>query len=308
MCTHMCFSILHISDLHRDLSDEINNRWLLDSLDADFRQFEFQTPAIQRPSLCIVSGDLVFGVRAGAPDAEDELVRQYAQAEEFLIDLAERFFSGDREKVVILPGNHDVSYNDVMASAAKIVIPTDPKMQAELVRELFSPNPKLRWSWNELCFYKITDYDRYLKRLRHFANTYGRFYKGQRTYPLEPDKQFDVFDFPEHSFCVAALNSCFNNDPLRRGGAFHPVALTEVCRLLRQPTRAGWLTAATWHHNLTGGPNADDYLDPDLPPENSTSQSWSSLGPEATSIGCNETLYGSNTGAFWLQLFPEGAV
>jgi hypothetical protein len=120
----------------------------------------------------------------------------------------------------------------------------------------------LRWSWNELCFYKITDQDRYLRRLRHFADTYGRFYQGQRTYPLEPDKQFDLFDFPEHSFCVAALNSCFNNDPLRRSGAFHPVALTEVCRLLRQPARAGWLTAATWHHNLAGGPNADDYLDP----------------------------------------------
>jgi hypothetical protein len=258
----MRFSILHISDLHRDLSDEINNKWLLDSLETDFQQFQSQSPIIQQPSLCIVSGDLIYGASAGAVHAQEELKRQYAQAEDFLIGLADRFFGGDREKVVIIPGNHDVSYNDVMGSAAKIIIPTDAQTQARLVKELFSPNSALRWSWNELCFYKITDHSRYLSRLRHFADTYGRFYKGQRTYSLEPDKQFAIFDFPEQSFCVAALNSCFNNDPLRRSGAFHPVALTEICRLLRQPSRAGWLAAATWHHNLAGGPSADDYLDP----------------------------------------------
>lgn len=262
MSKYMRFSILHISDLHRDLSDEINNKWLLDSLDTDFQQFASQSPIIQKPSICIVSGDLIYGAHAGAANAQEELKRQYAQAEEFLIGLAERFFGGDREKVVIIPGNHDVSFSDVMGSAAKILIPTDGETRARLVKELFSPNSNLRWSWNELCFYKITDHGRYLSRLRHFSDAYERFYGGRRTYSLEPEKQFDVFDFPEQSFCVAALNSCYNNDPLRRSGAFHPVALTEICRLLRQPKRAGWLAAATWHHNLAGGPSADDYLDP----------------------------------------------
>jgi len=28
------------------------------------------------------------------------------------------------------------------------------------------------------------------------------------------------------------------------------------------PTRSGWLLASAWHHNLTGGPAQDDYLDP----------------------------------------------
>lgn len=258
----MRFSILHISDLHRDLSDEIDNRWLLDSLETDSRQFEFQTPAIHKPSLCIVSGDLIHGVRAGVSDPEKELQRQYAQAEEFLIGLADRFFYGDHEKVVILPGNHDIAYTEVIASTVRIAIPTDPKLQAELVRELFSPHSMLRWSWKELCFYKITDHDRYLRRLHHFADVYARFYQGKRSYSLKPDRQFDMFDFPEHSFCIATLNSCFNNDPLRRSGALHPVALTEACRLFRHPARAGWLMAATWHHNLAGGPTSDDYIDP----------------------------------------------
>ncbi len=75
------------------------------------------------------------------------------------------------------------------------------------------------------------------------------------------DEQYDIFDFADLGFCVAALNSCYNNDPLRRAGTFHPTALTDACRSLRQISRAGWLMAATWHHNLAGGPTLDDYLD-----------------------------------------------
>ncbi|HEY4284831.1 MAG TPA: metallophosphoesterase, partial [Chthoniobacterales bacterium] len=109
-----------ISDLHRDLNDEINNQWLLDSIGNDFNQFDKQNPQIARPALCIVSGDLIYGVSAQRKDGGEEQRRQFAQAEEFLTGLAERFFDGNRERVVILPGNHDVSYPDVMASAAKI--------------------------------------------------------------------------------------------------------------------------------------------------------------------------------------------
>jgi hypothetical protein len=60
----MRFSILQISDLHRDLNDEVKNKWLLDPLQNDFGQFDKQTPKISRPELCIVSGDLIFGVKA----------------------------------------------------------------------------------------------------------------------------------------------------------------------------------------------------------------------------------------------------
>ena len=62
----MRFSALHISDLHRDLSDEVDNPWLLESLARDFEQFRGQDPEIMRPTLCIVSGDLVYGVKPNA--------------------------------------------------------------------------------------------------------------------------------------------------------------------------------------------------------------------------------------------------
>jgi hypothetical protein len=257
----MRFSVLHVSDLHRDLSDEVATGWLLDSLDRDFDQFNEQDPKIMKPKLCIVSGDLVYGVTPNSDDAAKELIRQYGQAEEFIVGLADRFFGGNRDRIVILPGNHDVCLDEVMESVQKIEIPIEPASRKRLVAELFAPNSQMRWSWREMCFFKIIDNERYRDRFRYFATTYHSFYQGRRTYPLAPEQQFDVFDFADLGFCVVALNSCFNNDPLRRAGAFHPNTLTEACRALRQTNRTGWLAAAAWHHNVVGGPTQDDYLD-----------------------------------------------
>lgn len=256
----MQFSILHISDIHRE-PDEVSNECLLESLDKDFTQFNVQNPNILRPSLCIVSGDLVSGVRLPSGDAEVELNRQYAQAEEFLIGLADRFFGGNRNRVVILPGNHDVCFEDMMGSVLKIDIPDEPEKKAKLVAELFTRCSKLRWSWRELCFFRIVDEVKYRNRFRHFAATYERFYQGQRTYPFVPEQQFDVFDFPDLNLCVLSLNSCFNNDPFRRVGDFNPDALTAAMRALRQARREGWLAVAAWHHNLEGRPTQEDFLD-----------------------------------------------
>lgn len=257
----MLFSILHISDLHRDLDDEIGNEWLLDSLENDFNQFSEQTPQIMKPSLCIVSGDLVHGVGLGVEDADNELKRQYTQTEIFLIGLADRFFNGERERVVILPGNHDVCFSDVMQSVQKIEIPAELEKKAPLVKELFKSNSKLRWSWRDLCFYRISDEDIYQNRFRYFISTYNSFYQGKREYQFAPEQQFDVFDFADLCFSVVTLNSCFNNDPLRRAGTFQNDALTKACRALRNSKRAGWLSAVAWHHNLVGSPAQDDYLD-----------------------------------------------
>lgn len=257
----MRFAVLHLSDLHRDLNDEVGNPALLESLVRDFDQYGRQEPPILRPALCVVTGDFVYGVQPSAINGADELSRQFAQAEEFLVGLADRLFDGRRDRVVIVPGNHDVSYIDVMASATRIDVPLEPQARASLVADLFRPTSNLRWSWAELCFYRIVDASRYQNRLRQFALMYESFYQERRAFPLEPDRQYDVFDFPEYGFCVLTLNSCYNNDPLRRVATFHPTGVAEACRALREPYRAGWLIVAAWHHNLFGGPAQNDYLD-----------------------------------------------
>jgi len=257
----MRYSILHISDLHRDLRDEVANGPLLDSLVRDIERFGEQDPPILAPTICIVSGDLVYGVQPDLADFAMELERQYNQAEEFLIALTNRFFDGDRGRVIILPGNHDVSYPTILASCVKIDIPLDPAGKRTLVNELFSPRPRLRWSWTDFCFYRITDDELYEKRLSSFAAAYERFYQGTRSFSLKPEEQFEIFEYPKLGLSVVALNSCYENDPLRRAGDFNPTAFSSACRELQDPSRVGWLIAATWHHSVSGGPSQDDFLD-----------------------------------------------
>ncbi len=257
----MRFSIMHVSDLHRDLTDELNNMCLLESIARDIERYGNEGCEILKPSLCIVSGDLVYGTAPDATDPSTELQRQYNQAEDFLVGLSDRFFDGDRDRLVIMPGNHDISFHDVVASTQQIPIPTNPQEKTQLVDELFRPQSRLRWSWRDLCFYRIIDEDRYRGRLAHFAELYERFYEGQRAFSLDPEQQFDVFDFPELEFTVITLNSCYDNDPFRRTGAFHPVTITQATHAARASERAGWLIAAAWHHNIAGGPNQDDYVD-----------------------------------------------
>jgi hypothetical protein len=256
----MKFSILHISDLHRDLNDEVSNEWLLDSLSRDFAQFDSQDPKIMKPSICIVSGDLIHGVSSHTKDPEKELLRQYHQAEEFLIGLSDRFFDGNRDCVVILPGNHDVNFDDVIKSIRKIEIPDNPEEKRHLVEELFKPNSKMRWSWKDLCFFEIIDTPKYNERFRFFAGMYENFYRKHRNFSHNAEQQYDIFDFPKYGFCIATLNSCLNNDPFHTAGAFHPVAIAEACRKLQKIERYGWLTAAAWHHNIFAGPTQNDFL------------------------------------------------
>lgn len=257
----MRFSVLHISDLHRDLRDEIANGPLLDSLLRDVDHYQQQNPPIQRPAICVVSGDLVYGVKPDLADPRPELERQYDQAVTFLIDLTDRLFGGDRSRVVLLPGNHDISYPAVVASSTRVEIPAERAERKLLTDELFAPVSPLRWSWTDMCFYRITDHEQYEQRLSGFAEAYQRFYSGTRSFRLTPEHQFDLFDYPELGFSVAALNSCYRNDPLHRAGSFHPTALSTACRELGTSHRTGWLLAATWHHSIGGGPLQDDYLD-----------------------------------------------
>jgi 3',5'-cyclic AMP phosphodiesterase CpdA len=106
----MKLSVLHISDLHRDPENPIRNDVLLDCLEVDRRHYAAEeTPAVRSPDLIIVSGDIIQGIRADEPDPDKKLREQYQEAFDFLSRLADRFVGGDRDRVVIVPGNHDVS-------------------------------------------------------------------------------------------------------------------------------------------------------------------------------------------------------
>ena len=259
----MKVSILHISDLHRDPENPIGNEALLDSLENDRRRYSIEeTPRVRKPDIVVVSGDIVQGVSGKDPDAEKKLQAQYAEALNFLNELTKRFANGDKRCVIVIPGNHDVSAYHFMNSIGRIDIAPDRKKQ--LVTQLFSPTSSLRWSWSDFELYEIVKPDVYADRLAAFANFYKSFYEGARTFPLQPEKQFDVFDFPEFQFTIASFSSCHNNDIFNKQGGIHADCIAAVGKTLRDSSYDNRLRIGVWHHNTEGVPLQVDYMDPDI--------------------------------------------
>ena len=248
----MTLSVLHISDLHRDPANPIGNQVLLDSLERDRDRYASkEEPRIEPPNLIIVSGDIVQGVRHGTPNAETLFRQQYDEALAFLTSLADRFVEGDKQRVIVIAGNHDVSDDLFRQSLTPVIMPAGTKK--ELVTQLFTPDSPLRWSWEEFAIYEITDQDKYRQRFAAFADFYARFYDGQRSYSIEPESQLDVFDFPDLGIAIVGFSSCHNNDLLNRQGAIHPDCLAEAGTRIRTICSSHQaLRIAVWHHNTEG--------------------------------------------------------
>lgn len=259
----MNLSILHISDLHRDPDNPIRNDVLLDSLENDRRCYAVQeAPAVRSPNLIIVSGDIIQGIKPDTPDPEKGLREQYQEALDFLGKLTDRFVGGDRSRVIVVPGNHDVSAYHFEKSLRRVDILPDRKK--DLLTQLFSPDSLLRWSWSGFELYEIADQALYAQRLAAFAEFYATFYNGARTYDLDPARQMDIFDFPALDLTVAGFSSCHNNDLFNRQGAIHPECIADAGTRLRHPSLKDRLRIAVWHHNAEGLPTHSDYMDPDL--------------------------------------------
>ena len=259
----MNLCVLHISDLHRDPHNPIGNRALFDSLENDHRHYTTeQTPAIRSPDIVIVSGDIIHGVKHDASDAIDQLKAQYGEALTFLDELTKTFVEGDRERVIIVPGNHDVSSHHFFASLEAIKIA--PSRSRKLVEQLFSRDSLLRWEWSEFQLYEIAHRSLYDQRLASFAEFYETFYEGRRKYSLDPANQFDIFDFPAFGLTITGFSSCHNNDIFNKQGDIHPDCITQAGQILRTPAYEDRLRVAVWHHNTEGEPMQSDYMDPDI--------------------------------------------
>jgi predicted phosphodiesterase len=260
-------SILHISDLHRSKEFQISNSALLSSLISDrdkYTQTEF--PKIKFPDIIIVSGDIVRGsTNPNVTESLQELSDQYLEAEEFLNDITTHFLGGDKSKIIIIPGNHDIDWKYSKASMEKIdntkVFDASNNLKWEILQESIHPDSLTRWSWKELSFFKIKDIPTYNKRLEAFSNFYVKFYEGKRKYSLDPAEQYDLFDYPLFNLSIVAYNSCHNNDHLRFVGDIHPDCISNSSLKIRELIKRGRLIIGTWHHNTKGGPNESNYMD-----------------------------------------------
>jgi hypothetical protein len=252
------YSVLHISDLHRSPSDPISNDELLSTLLADRDKYVREDPPIAPPEAIVISGDLVQGVPMDMEPtaAADELRSQYASALEFVSRLTASLVNGQRARVILVPGNHDVAWGIAKSAMTRV------DDQSDLSPDAFGPETDLRWSWSDRCIYRIVDREAYEKRFAPYREFIKEFYDGVvLAYPLETESYFQLFELFDGRVGVAGFNSCSGNDCFSSQGAIPEQALAQAHLGLRDKEAGYDLLVAVWHHNVEGAPHTSDYMD-----------------------------------------------
>jgi hypothetical protein len=119
----------------------------------------------------------------------------------------------------------------------------------------------LRWSWNDLCLFRINNESLYNARFEGFINFFNDFYKGIYTYSGDPKKLYNIFDIPVLDISFVAYNSCHNNDHLNFIGCINPLCITNSSEELAGLHKLGRLLVGVWHHHTSGLPSENNYLD-----------------------------------------------
>lgn len=257
------FSILHISDLHKD-ADAIYDQ-LLASLEDDRVIWRNGNPTILEPSFIVVSGDLIQGCELNMTKkaATEMLDRQYAEVEAFLAALANRFLNGDRNRIIIVPGNHDVSRNASQRSMTYV----DEKERDAVYKTFVSSRGKsclYRWSWKDFSFCKIVKDDIYKERFDAYLSFYNRFYHGVREELKDCVDNVGIVEFPEFNITFACYNSCADLDHLNETGKISNVALYCKREELQDLYDNHRIIIGVWHHHIYGSPYFPNFMDRDV--------------------------------------------
>ena len=240
-------SILHISDIHKGVGMSLKN--LLNSLIRDRERWDEE--GIGQPNYIVLSGDVVQG---GA--TEEAIAAQYTDTEEFVSRLCEEFLDNQRNRMIIVPGNHDVSW-PYCNSCMEPVDVTHENLEQYLRHE---EQDGLRWDWENTMLYKIRSMSDYSHRFDQFVKFYNSFYNGIRMFPSHPELEAQCIPFDNDHICFACFNSCYQNDRLNDAGAIHKEAIYSIESELRECYNRGMLPIGVWHHNAYGGPYQSDYM------------------------------------------------
>jgi hypothetical protein len=252
------FSILHISDLHRSRDEPADNDSLIAALLADRDRYIGETPLVPAPNAIVVSGDIIQGMPIGHADWQESMRDQYRVASEFLQHLARRLVDGDRSKLVIIPGNHDVCWNTSFASMERV---PDAEYPPDVRRAVIEPDSNYRWSWKERALYRIHKADVYKQRMNFYWDFVEEFYAGVPLLtPIDRYRGYQLFELLDRRIIVAAFDSISGNDCFGYTGAI-PRGAVARCNLdLRDMAHSYDLRIAVWHHSLQGPPSHEDYM------------------------------------------------
>lgn len=255
-------SILHISDLHRSAADPVGNSEIISSLLSDSDRYVNQSPPVKNPDIVVVSGDVIQGVGLGEQDYENITREQYRQADQLLGDIADRFLSGDRTKIAICAGNHDVCWNTALSAMVEV------DENAELVKlrhqDFFDPSSQYRWDWKNKRAYKIRDRGLYDSRLDKYWDFIGEFFKGtDLKFPIDRTKGHSLFEVVSGRVVVASFNSLTGNDCFAYHGSITGGDIAECSMALRDCGQNFALKVAVWHHGIFTPPPNTDFMSMD---------------------------------------------
>ena len=250
-------TIMQLSDLHKEISAFPSNKAFVSSIISDIARYGNDKIHIPKPEIMVVCGDIVQG--SNNPDfaeALHEIEQQYVEANDILNQVSSVLFGGNKHRIVIVPGNHDVSWPHSRRSMEKLES-VDPNLNNFCRR----PQGDIRQSWADFSFYRISDHALYDQRFVPFARFYSNFYDNQRTYSLNPEEQYDVFRFPECKTLFVGFSSCFWNDHLNTIGMIHPECIANCYNQISGGEFDNWLKIAVWHHDVHGIPTRSDFMD-----------------------------------------------
>lgn len=219
--------ILHLSDLHFGNSDDART-WYNQLAEDLIRELN-----CQRLDAVILSGDI----------ANHSTEEEYNAAKMFLDELCKEF-SVQPSRLVIVPGNHDLSW--VLAGEAYKPIPTI-QYAWEWVKEIF--RRVLRRQQGIVERY-ILDKELYKRRFAHFSSFYEAFVG--EPYPEEYEQQYKLHYFPEIGLLILCLNSAWELDHRNTSRVgINPVAISSALgELRRHPEYDSLLKIAVWHHPI----------------------------------------------------------
>ena len=244
------YSILHISDLHKGENNDFDHLYVSLCNDADSYD-----QVIKKPEIIVVSGDLAEG--ANGDDADKIIQNQYKDVEVFLNKLVNYYLNGDKSRIIIVPGNHDLYRGATISSMEAI-----PDEMRDVAKDRYlKGDPNYRWSWKDFCFYRIKNKEEYASRFRFFVDFYNRFYNGIRSLN-DCDMLNCVIDLPEYNIAFATFNSCYRIDHLNQIGAIRTDAIAASQTDLSRAFKHGRFIVGVWHHNISGMPTQTNYLDP----------------------------------------------
>lgn len=247
-------SILHISDLHKP--EGLNYETLLDSL-CDDRE-RWRQEGIVPPSYIVISGDLIQGAYT-----DDDIQTQYNEVSKFLDKLVGEFLNGDKMRLIMVPGNHDMNRACSSGAMKELVSPTTEELNI-LKNAYWRPENMVRFDWKTMHFFKVDDFAQYQHRFDLYKHFYDNFYGGARTFPDDSVKEAFLYKFSKDYIAFAGFNSCNLLDDKNYSGDIDEEAITSISSVLRNCKNDGYLIIGVWHHHYYGNPYSLNYMSRDI--------------------------------------------